>query len=260
MNNTSESSENMDQFVESEHDSVHSHNTNETDDSNTSVELPPIIIPTSNGSISFSFRPPPPPPPPPPPGEGQSLHRSRRLLEPIIISGNQLTQGGGAASIGSYQFYNIGTFPIGGSGHAPSGVLNQSLYDNDAYKNVLSDKGKKMINYRKYMKDDDVKHCPIMFTDFEEGEEIAELPCHHIFDKDAIVKWLEEQDASCPVCRKKLDSKEVKNEEEEQGAPSLPTFSQLINSFRELARERITLIDEAEDRMLQMAIEESLKD
>ena len=99
-----------------------------------------------------------------------------------------------------------------------------------------------------------------MFTDFEEGEEVAELPCTHIFDKDAIGKWLEEEDASCPVCREKLHSKEVKNEEEESRPPPLPTFSQILNTFRQRQRDRITFIDEAEDRMLQMAIEQSLRE
>ena len=92
---------------------------------------------------------------------------------------------------------------------------------------------------------------------YEDGEEVAELPCKHIFDKDAIEKWLKEEDASCPVCRKKLNSKEVKNEDEAAAPPPrLPTMSQLVNTLRE---RQISAIDNEEERMLQIAIEESLR-
>ena len=51
-----------------------------------------------------------------------------------------------------------------------------------------------------------------MFVDFEEGEEIAKLPCGHIFNKDGIMQWLEEESNKCPVCRDELDSKEIEIE------------------------------------------------
>ena len=49
--------------------------------------------------------------------------------------------------------------------------------------------------------------------DFKEGDKIAKLPCGHIFDAESILKWLKKEDARCPVCRKKLPSKEVKRME-----------------------------------------------
>lgn len=148
---------------------------------------------------------------------------------------------------------------VGGGAPAPGNILNASLYDKEAYKQVLSEKGKEEIVYRKYdKKNDEIKKCPIMFTDFEDDEEIAQLPCGHIFDKDGISKWLEEEDASCPVCRKKLDSKEIKNEDEEieQTPPPLPSANELIRTFRQRS---MAIIDDAEERMMQMAIEESLR-
>ena len=45
--------------------------------------------------------------------------------------------------------------------------------------------------------------CMISMNDFEEGEEVIELNCKHIFHSDSIKKWLEEEDASCPICRYK---------------------------------------------------------
>ena len=42
------------------------------------------------------------------------------------------------------------------------------------------------------------------------ADEVSQLPCGHIFEPDAIIKWLKKENASCPVCRKPLQSKEVK--------------------------------------------------
>ena len=36
------------------------------------------------------------------------------------------------------------------------------------------------------------------------------LPCNHIFKKDAILQWLNEESNKCPVCRKELAFKEKK--------------------------------------------------
>ena len=47
---------------------------------------------------------------------------------------------------------------------------------------------------------------------FQDGEVVAKLLCNHIFQKDSILKWLKEESASCPICRMKFDSTEVKVE------------------------------------------------
>lgn len=203
---------------------------NETNTEENSQETT-YTFPTSTGGISFSIRP------------IQIPTNSVLMTDPIF----------------SFLPLNY----LGGSAPAPSGaanVLNNSLYDKESYKQVLSDKGKKQITYRLFDKEkDEVKKCPIMFTDFEDNEEIAELPCGHIFNKDGISKWLEEEEASCPVCRKKLHSKEIKNEDEDT-VPSttqrLPTFSHLIRTYRQ---RNMAIIDDAEERMMQMAIEQSLR-
>jgi hypothetical protein len=51
--------------------------------------------------------------------------------------------------------------------------------------------------------------CGIWQADFEEGEKIKILPCNHAFGADAIMKWLKEEKAECPICRKALKSKEI---------------------------------------------------
>ena len=188
-------------------------------------------FPTSAGGISFSIRP------------VQIPRNTVMMMDPIFsfLPINQL----------------IGGAPAPGGA---ANVLNNSLYDKETYKHVLSDEGKKQIIYRPFDKEkDEIKKCPIMFTDFEHDEEIAELPCGHIFDKHGISKWLEEEEATCPVCRKKLDSKEIKNEDEDVPPPQqrLPNIPTLIRRYRQ---QSMAIIDDAEERMMQLAIEQSLRE
>jgi len=95
-----------------------------------------------------------------------------------------------------------------------SHILRHSLMDpsQNIYKTVLSDDGEKSIEYCKYSREkypnDTV--CSMTLCEFQEGVDIAKLPCDHIFEKEAILKWLKDENASCPVCRKPLESKEVK--------------------------------------------------
>ena len=42
--------------------------------------------------------------------------------------------------------------------------------------------------------------------EFKNGDVVAKLPCKHMFDKTAILKWLKEEKAECPICRAKLKS------------------------------------------------------
>ena len=77
-------------------------------------------------------------------------------------------------------------------------------------KKVLSDKGKETLKRIRYNKSDASYHsCPILCTDFEDGEEITVLPCNHCFNSDAIEKWLTEEKSECPVCRTELDYKRL---------------------------------------------------
>ena len=196
-------------------------------------------FPTSAGGISFSIRP------------ITEIRNSTRVLPLVNIYNDPI-----------FSFLPLNNLGGGAPALGAGGVLNDSLYDKETYKQVLSDEGKKQIIYRPYDNEkDEIKKCPIMFTDFEHNEEIAELPCGHIFDKDGISKWLEEEEASCPVCRKKLHSKEVKNEDEDEDTlpppQRLPSISNLIRTYRQRS---MAIIDDAEERMMQMAIEQSLRE
>jgi hypothetical protein len=51
--------------------------------------------------------------------------------------------------------------------------------------------------------------CGIWQEEFEAGEAIKVLPCNHAFRAEAVTKWLTTEKAECPICRFKLESKEV---------------------------------------------------
>ena len=89
-------------------------------------------------------------------------------------------------------------------------LLQTTLQQSNNYKKVLSEKGKKQIQEEMYQstKYPEQKCCPISQKNFAENSLIIKLPCKHIFDPDMILKWLEKENASCPICRYKLDSKE----------------------------------------------------
>lgn len=94
-------------------------------------------------------------------------------------------------------------------------ILQQSFMDpsQNIYKKVLSDEGEndiKTVIYKKGEFPND--SCPVTLIEFEEGHEVSQLPCGHIFEKDAVLKWLKDENASCPVCREPLACKEVKKE------------------------------------------------
>ena len=56
--------------------------------------------------------------------------------------------------------------------------------------------------------------CPILQTEFEDNEEITQLPCNHCFNTEAILHWLKKEKAECPICRVELDYNEEKIEQE----------------------------------------------
>jgi len=97
-------------------------------------------------------------------------------------------------------------------------ILNDSLLmRNTPYKKIISEKGVEDLKSIKYNKESCEQHsCCITFEDFEEGQDITQLPCKHIFDPQAINTWLKEESNKCPVCRFELDYIEVKDDEDDE--------------------------------------------
>jgi len=90
-------------------------------------------------------------------------------------------------------------------------ILQNSLYEKNKYKKVISEKGLNELKTIIFKDDEqDIKECAITQEKFKENQEISQLPCKHIFEKDAILTWLKEESNSCPICRFELDFKEIR--------------------------------------------------
>lgn len=50
-------------------------------------------------------------------------------------------------------------------------------------------------------KNEDDAQCYICLVEYEDGDEVRVLPCHHEFHRLCIDKWLKEIHRSCPLCR-----------------------------------------------------------
>ena len=90
-------------------------------------------------------------------------------------------------------------------------ALRRSTRETNRYKYILSDKGKRQLRkhiFKTYLYEQ--HECPISLEKFKDQEVIIRLPCEHIFRKDAIEEWVEEN-PSCPVCRFKLDTEKIEN-------------------------------------------------
>jgi len=94
-------------------------------------------------------------------------------------------------------------------------LLRETLgEDKSPIKYVLSTDGEQKIETVEFDPEiyPDINCCPITIKEFKKGDIISKLPCNHLFNTDAILKWLKEEKAECPICRFKLDSIEKKLE------------------------------------------------
>lgn len=103
-------------------------------------------------------------------------------------------------------------------------VINESFYDKNPIKNVISDEGIKCIKFSKWNNNHYLKSCPIFLNEFKENDEIATLPCNHCFSKDAVMHWLTNENNSCPTCRYPLKSIEKKTEDNQYQMSPTQTF------------------------------------
>ena len=65
-------------------------------------------------------------------------------------------------------------------------ILNESLNQENKYRQVISDEGKKSLKKQAYEKDVcSNESCPITQEEFKNGDEIMILPCNHGFIEEA---------------------------------------------------------------------------
>ena len=165
----------------------------------------------------------------------------------------------------TYLFSNIRA-PRGRYGNSLENILQRSFIDpsQNLYKSVLSEEGETQIKKVKYEKNKFPNDsCPVTLYDFKEGDEVSQLPCGHIFQPEAVLKWLKDEKASCPVCRKPLASKEVKKKFTNpirRRVRTVPLTNRRLNAndiFRNYINNQIRREEEAE---MQAAIMASLRD
>ncbi|KAG6962570.1 hypothetical protein JG687_00007076 [Phytophthora cactorum] len=61
--------------------------------------------------------------------------------------------------------------------------------------------------------------CPICLIEFEDGEDVRNLPCKHIFHVACIDEWLK-RNTSCPMCKSNVDLDAVNITVENPPAPA----------------------------------------
>ena len=111
-------------------------------------------------------------------------------------------------------------------------VEDRSLREQKKYKYVISDAGKRQLKQIKYNSTCNVDTCSITLNKFEENEILIQLPCNHIFSKDAILQWLENEHAHCPMCKYKLDSIKKEVEQDNNNNISTSTTRRQTNYIR----------------------------
>lgn len=60
---------------------------------------------------------------------------------------------------------------------------------------------------------DEAAQCYICLAEYEEGDKIRVLPCHHEYHMACVDKWLKEIHRVCPLCRGNVCEQNVANPE-----------------------------------------------
>lgn len=91
-------------------------------------------------------------------------------------------------------------------------ILQQSFEDDiPKYKTTISEYGMTKLQEIEFDKKThkNIQRCPITMDIFNQKDIVIQLPCGHIFNKDAIYNWLQNESNKCPLCRYTLPSKEI---------------------------------------------------
>jgi len=179
-----------------------------------------------------------------------------RLLTPMFNSGALSASSIFSLNNNHTSQNNIVYQPSPLYGTTINSITQQSFQEQGAiYKRIISEKGKQDIVFSKFDSDTE-QICAITRCPFEKGEEIATLPCNHVFNKDAIMSWLEKKSSECPVCRYTLDEKEVRKE-----MPTALATSPVSRAAGSTSRQRLlrNMLYDILDRRLQEDEEERVQ-
>ena len=131
--------------------------------------------------------------------------------------------------------------------------------DTDVYKDIISDEGKKMLKSVAFSSlETEEKKCSIMQEDFTDDMAVIQLPCKHVFCEEGIIHWLENESASCPICRYKLPSNEVRNDKSEERVRSASEPQTYSNYYQSIINNIIRTHNRHEEEDTQQAIWNSI--
>ena len=231
-------------FLQNITNSIYNNTFLDIDDSNTYFnetfmsDVTPLIDPASvpaqpaSAPVEPSSPPPPPPPPSDPPIIPQPRNRTtigragilpfnhpniggtagnRFLLRPTHIRFSDILPDGTYTNRRYVSITPSMVAPINGNSVLNSVIQRSFNDDRSAFKQIISDAGKKLLKPVPFSSlDTEETKCTIMQEIFEDDTMVVELPCKHVFCEEAIMHWLENESATCPVCRKALPSKEIR--------------------------------------------------
>ena len=82
-------------------------------------------------------------------------------------------------------------------------LLHYSLFPNSHKINVHEnfDQGLNIGLYEPEEGSNEVVECAVCLCKIEEGEEVRELRCGHMFHRDCLDRWLGHRNGTCPLCR-----------------------------------------------------------
>lgn len=135
-------------------------------------------------------------------------------------------------------YYNpINTF-YGNTSNSSQNILNESLYDRNPIKHVITEDVRSSlipIKFKDAKDKENNEDCSITMDALKEEDDIIQLPCNHCFLVEPIMKWLTEESCECPICRYKFDSveKNTRNNNETDEVDDLPELipiSEYVNS------------------------------
>ena len=119
--------------------------------------------------------------------------------------------------------------------HDIQNTLNQSLNDTNPIKFVISEDEKNKLVPVKFKdvrcKDENTK-CSITQEEFNDDDEVIQLPCNHCFTEEAIMNWLTKEKGECPVCRYKFECVEIRTEIAPETASETETYIHMPQPYR----------------------------
>ncbi|RVW65142.1 E3 ubiquitin-protein ligase RHA2A [Vitis vinifera] len=98
-------------------------------------------------------------------------------------------------------------------------LLHYSLFPNSHHNTNVPANGDQGLSLGLYKPEPGSKEavdCVVCLCKIEEGEEIRELRCGHMFHRDCLDRWVRQRNGTCPLCRGCLAPPRMVNEAGEE--------------------------------------------